>query len=454
MEGERKDSAAAISPARQVAVRVLYRVAEKGAWASRALDAEIRKADLDARDARLAAEIIYGTLRVLPALDRAIAPYLERPDRPLDALGRAVLRASCYQLLYLDRVPARAVVSDAVAIVQEKRSRALGGFVNAVLRKVARSRPQGSAPEARLVLPGWLSDALCEALGEQRSRTLVGERPLPPPVCLRANPNKIGRDELVAAIAERVPSASVEPGSLSPLCVLVNGGGDPRRLPGFRRGWFSVQEEGAQLVGLAVGAREGQQVADACAGHGNKTTLLASAVGETGSVTAIDIDEGKLEQIAPELRRLGLGRRQVKISPLDLTVGTADLEPVFDRVLVDAPCTGLGTLHRRPDLLLRVDPEDADRLGRVQHDILVRAASLVRPGGWLLYAVCSPLQQEAARVAERFESENPRFNRADPNDLAFLPPAESDGILRIGPWLAVGGASSPDVYQVISWRAA
>ncbi len=454
MASERKDRSKAVAPARQVAVAALYRVTDAGAYASRALDAEIARAGLDARDARLTAQIVYGSLRVLPELDRAIAAQLARPEVEIDPLGRAVLRASCFQLLYLDRVPARAVVSDAVELVGQKRGRALGGFVNAVLRKVASSRPAGPAPAATLIIPGWMRARLRRALGDKRLAALVGERPLPPPLCLRANPARIGRDDLVEAIARKLPSsARVEPARLSPLGVLVTGGGDPRSLPGYAEGWFAVQEEGAQLVGLLAAARSAERVADACAGHGNKTTLLASAVGETGSVTAIDIDEGKLDRIAPELDRLGLGRERVATAPIDLTVGTARLEPVFDLVLVDAPCTGLGTVHRRPDLLLRAQPGDGERLGLVQQNILQRAARLVRPGGRLLYAVCSPLGEEAARVAERFEAETPGFTRAEPETAPPLPRAEHDGVVRIGPWLAPGTPSSPDVYQVILWQS-
>ena len=235
--------------------------------------------------------------------------------------------------------------------------------------------------------------------------------------------------------------------------MLVTGGGDPRTLPGYAEGWFTVQEEGAQLVGLLGGARPGERVADACAGHGNKTTLIASAVGDSGSVTAIDIDQGKLDRIAPELGRLGLPVGRVVTAPIDLTVGTFRLEPLFDLVLVDAPCTGLGTIHRRPDLLLRVLPGDGKRLGLVQQAILKRAAALVRPGGRLLYAVCSPLPEEAARVAEQFEGEHPGFERVQPETEPPLPSAEADGVVRIGPWLAPGTPSSPDVYQSILWRS-
>ncbi|HEX2676634.1 MAG TPA: RsmB/NOP family class I SAM-dependent RNA methyltransferase, partial [Polyangiales bacterium] len=241
--------------------------------------------------------------------------------------------------------------------------------------------------------------------------------------------------------------------------VSVRRGGASRALPGYAQGHFSVQEEGAQLVALALGAREGERIADVCSGHGGKTTLLASQVGARGHVTAIDLDERKLEHIAPELDRLGIARERVDTQAIDVSVGTGGLGAAFDRVLVDAPCSGLGTIHRRPELLLRLGPKDPARLAELQLRILLRAAELVRPEGLLAYAVCSPTRVEAAEVASRFEAAMPRARRLlQPATPAFAAEhawaaPDADGILRIGPWqVPPGAAGAPDGYQLVLFR--
>jgi 16S rRNA (cytosine967-C5)-methyltransferase len=238
------------------------------------------------------------------------------------------------------------------------------------------------------------------------------------------------RDALVEAVAAARPRARVSAGTASPLAVLVRDAGDPQGLPGFAEGRFTVQEQGSQVVALLAGAMPGERVLDACAGRGNKTTFFAAQVAERGSVVALDVSEPKLDRIGPELDRLGLPRTRVETMAVDLTVGTAGLAPDFDRVVVDAPCTGLGTVHRRPEILLRVGEDDPARMAELQRAILARAATLVKPGGTLIYAVCSPTLEEGRAVAATI---------AGP-----FAPLET---APVGPWLG-----DCDVYQVFRWR--
>jgi len=438
--------------ARSLAAHVLWRVCTDGAYASRALDAELARARLDPRDAALATEIIYGTLRVLPTLDAAYGAHLRRGADALEPLVRAVLRVASYQLLHLERVPPHAVVDAAVGFVVRERGRALAGLVNAVLRKVAAQRPSQPRPPAALVAPTWLAEALIDALGVTRATSFLAARALPPPTVLRVEDiAPEARASLADALRAARPGLDVREGAVSPRALLVRGAGDPRRLPGHAEGRFTVQEEGAQAVGLAAGARAGERVADACAGHGGKTTLFLRAVGASGSVTALDLYEEKLERIDAECRRLRLPVSALSTVAVDLAVGVAGLEGRFDRVVVDAPCTGLGTVHRRPEILLRVGPDDPARLATLQTRILANAATLVRPGGTLVYAVCSPTREEGAGVVAAVTAALSDWALA-PESLA-LPgvPPDADGILRIGPWNDPGG-HGPDAYQVCSWR--
>ncbi len=438
--------------ARELATFVLFRVAEDGAYASRVLDAELGRARLDPRDAALATEIVYGALRVLPTLDAAYGVHLRRGADTLDPMLRAALRAAAYQLLHLGRVPPHAVVDAAVGLVVRERGRTLAGVVNAVLRKVAANRPAEPHPPTALVVPTWLGQALSAALGEARALAFLAARALPPPIVLRVEGDAAGaRDALAEVLIAARPGIDVRPGAVSPRALLVRGAGDPRRLPGYAEGRFSVQEEGAQAVALAAGARVAERVADACAGHGGKTTFFLRAVGAAGAVTALDLYEGKLERIGAECARLRLATDALDTVAVDLTVGTAGLEGRFDRVVVDAPCTGLGTVHRRPEILLRVGPDDPARLAVLQTRILANAARLVRPGGTLVYAVCSPTAEEGAGVVAEVGAALP-WMRPHPEALALSTVApDADGLLRIGPWDDAGG-HGPDAYQVHAWQ--
>ncbi len=433
-------------------MRVLHRVDVDQAFASLALDAEIDRTAVTSRDAALATEIVYGSLRARPHLDSAVNATISNDVSQLDPLTRAALRAAVYQINHLGRVPVHAIVNDAVAFIREQRGPRLAGFVNAVLRKLVVNRPENPQPPRSLSIPSWLSSALAACLSPERLDSVTRTKPLPPPVSLRVNTERIGRNELAHLIHESVADAKVDLGTLSPYSLLVRAGGNPRRLPGYKRGYFAVQEEGAQLVGLLTGARAGECVADVCAGHGGKTALLSSMVGIKGRVTAIDIDQDKLERIYPELRRLGLESHQVDIEAIDISVGLGGLKAIYDRVLVDAPCTGIGTIHRRPDLLFRLTVNDSDRMKETQIAILERAAQLVRPRGRLIYAVCSPMPAEGALVARAIEDNYPKLRRVLSDQRSLHALYDADGVARIGAWNSGNSISSPDMYQIIQWE--
>ncbi|MEM9068529.1 MAG: transcription antitermination factor NusB [Myxococcota bacterium] len=417
----------AAGSARWVATQVLFRVAKDQAWATPTLDAAIRSAGLDTRDAGLATAIVYGALRVLPTLDAATDAHIKKPKK-VDAWVRAALRVATFQILHLPRVPERAAVHEAVAIVRQKRGK-LASFTNAVLRKVR--RPKAAAPPSALVVPAWVSSELRRSLGDERATAFLEARTLPPPIDLRAIRD---REELIA----RLPGS--KPGRLAS-AIHVEGQGDPRSWEGYSEGAFAVQEQGAQWVGALVDAQPGERVLDACAGRGGKTAQLAQAVGPSGSLTAVDLHDVRLEQIEAEFERQGLSDVPLETRAVDWTVGTGGFsDGSFDRILVDAPCTGLGTIHRRPEILLRLDPAALKSLAVTQKAILARVAPLLRPGGTLVFAVCSPAAAEGPEVAQSFEPGPLRRDLLEESD-------DADGILRIGPWW-----DGCDAYQVVRWR--
>lgn len=389
--------------ARSVAVDVLVRVSRDRAFAAAALDAEIeRNVQLDVRDRALATELVYGTLRLAKFLEARIVKYAPRGLGSLDAHVRAHLLVAAYQILVLSRVPDFAAVDEAVESIGYLRGDRLSGFANAVLRKVAKE-PKPSVEEiARASLAGAepaLARAIVDSIGEAGALALLSAEETPP-LGLRTI-DEAARAEWIVRLREARPEASFEAGKVSPLAVLVRGAGRVVDLPGYEEGAWTSQEEGSQVIALALGAKPGEIVLDACAGRGNKTSLLARAVGPDGAVDAADLHPAKLDRLREELARLGLAPRDTIAVDWSKGVGSIDRGegvPLYDRVLVDAPCSGTGTIRRRPELLSKRKAADVAELAELQRAILTRTAALVRPGGRLIYAVCSVLRDEAEGV--------------------------------------------------------
>jgi 16S rRNA (cytosine967-C5)-methyltransferase len=399
---------------REVAAHVLARVLSEGSWIAPTLDRAIDREKMPPREAARATDLVYAAARSMYAIDREIDKH--RPKKKeIEPFSRAVLATSVMELA---RHPdqAHAIVSEAVKLVRAERGEGMARFVNAILRRCA-EKPIKLAGR----MPPPIYEVIARGVGKPRASAIAATLEGTPMLALRA---EIDRDALFANLS----APEIRLGKLSPRAILVRGAGDPRALAGYAEGAFGVQEEGSQVLASLVGAQTGEHVADVCAGHGGKTAVLARAVGATGRVVALDLHQSKLDRIAPELKRLKIAT-PIETRAADLTVGTAGLAPgTFDRVLVDAPCTGLGTLARRPEILLRITPADPARMADTQRAVLRTAATLVRPGGRLVYAVCSPTAEEGAEVIRGFLSDTPNAAIVRPDGV------DEDGILRIGPW--------------------
>lgn len=381
--------------ARSIAATVLARVWQDGAYASVTLDAELeRHPGLDSRDAALATELVYGVLRTSGWLERAIARHATGDRYRRKAPVRAHMLMAAYSIAFLERVPPFAAVSEAVAAVKRDAGAQVAGFANAVLRKLAGDaalRGRGGLERAIAESPpGWLRAGLADAFGsEEAARAFLTADALPA-ANLRVRAGR-SREEVCQRIASAFPEAEIVAGLVSERCIVVRGAGDPEKLPGIGLD-FVVQEEGAQAIALSVGARPGESILDACAGRGGKTLLLAELVAPGGAVDACDRHPQKLAHIVSPAVRERLS--------VDWTVGSGGLERTYDRVLVDAPCTGTGTLRRRPEIAERLGASDPERMAVVQLAIAARVAERLRPGGRLIYAVCSVLRAECEGVVE------------------------------------------------------
>lgn len=384
--------------ARSVAAEVVVRVLRDKAFAAAALDADLeRNIQLDARDRGLATELAYGTLRLLGWLTKRLDRHATRGIGSVDVQVRAQLLVAAYQVLVLTRVPAFAAVDEAVNVVKALRGPRVAGFANAVLRKLAAEPKPGAEEIAKAALDAAdpaLARAIVSAVGEAGAlRLLTSDES--PPLGLRVE-RADERETWIARLREARPEATIAAGSVSPLAIVARGAGRLTDLPGWEEGAWTSQEEGSQVVALSLGARAGESVLDACAGRGNKTGLLAREVGAGGAVDAADLHPAKLETLTRELARIGVAPRAT--FAVDWAAGTGGATGLYDRILVDAPCSGTGTIRRRPELLLRRKAADLPALADLQRAILARVAGLLRPGGRLVYAVCSVLREEAEDV--------------------------------------------------------
>jgi 16S rRNA (cytosine967-C5)-methyltransferase len=367
--------------AREVARRVLDRVTKEGAWATPALDGELARAGLDERDRRLAAELVYGVLRHRTRIDRALAAHADLKKTPPRVL--TVLRVAGYQLLFL-RVAPYAAVDDAVAAAKVDSPK-LGGFVNAVLRKVHTHKepPLPSAPRDRLEvehsLPRWILDEL-DAAGGLDHVAAFGE---PAPIVARGNRRRTTRESLIEHF--RAAGVTATPLSIAPMALRLEGLGDPARSPSFLAGLWTVQDAGAQLVGHVAAPRAGTRILDACAGVGGKSTHIAELTDDAASIDAADQNATKLGLLGETAARLGLS--SIRRHAVDLLAG--DLPEPYDLIVLDAPCTGLGVLRRHPDAKWRLKPEDVARMAALQAQLLDAVIRRLAPGGALVYSVCT-----------------------------------------------------------------
>jgi 16S rRNA (cytosine967-C5)-methyltransferase len=365
--------------ARSLALNVLVRVSRDQAYAAAALAQALTESNLPAAERALATELAYGVLRTEPYLRRRLGRHTDLERTELEVL--TILLVGAYQIEFLDRVPDHAAVSESVNLARTVGSWA-SGFVNAVLRKVA-ADADARLPRDEAIwtsVPAWLRKRLEREAGEEAARALLVPAQAPRPD-LRQRPGRPLPDGVEVA-------PTVLPGAYRFL-----EGGDPRQNVGFSRGDFVVQELGSQMVAHLAAAGPGDRVLDACAGRGQKTACLLDAGAD---VVATDLHEHKLRALTEEMARLGL---VTQTAVVDWTTPAPDeFVGAFDVVLLDAPCTGTGTLRRRPEIMRRLGADSPRELAELQIQLLRQTARCLRPGGRLVYSICSVLREEAEDV--------------------------------------------------------
>jgi 16S rRNA (cytosine967-C5)-methyltransferase len=424
----------AVATSRQLARAVLEQVERERAFANRALSAALDRARaLSPEERALATELCYGVLRRQTRLDRALEAVSDRGLGSLDPRARIVLRVAAYQILFLDRIPAYAAVNEAVEACKSLRSGPrLAGLANALLRRLAdRGEPPLPDPQrdplGYLVeadgLPEWLARLAIDELGGGEAIAFGATIGSPAPLALRANRLRVDRAGLLARLAEERPGAEIAPSDIAPDGLLVRRIDSPFLTGAFTEGLFAVEDVGAQIVAELCGAAPGERILDACAGLGGKSAHLAALAGNQAEIDAADISPAKLRQ-ARELGRR-LGARGLTTIAADLTRPWADPARRYHRVLLDAPCSGLGVLRRHPEALARRAPADLAPLAATQSRMLETVAPLVLPGGSLTYSVCTFDRQECEAVIEAFLRSHPMFRIEQASERAGASPVAS-----------------------------
>jgi 16S rRNA (cytosine967-C5)-methyltransferase len=400
------------APARRCAYAVVRRVFEQGAYADQVLQAEAR--ELDARDRALAMRLAYGAIQRRLTLDHLIERLAGRPVARLDAPLLAALRLGLYELLYLSGAPDRAVVADCVELAKAGRG-AGHGLVNAVLRRAAREGPPAllgelreDTPEQAAIAhshPEWIARLWWEELGATEALALMAADNEPGELALRVNTLRADP----ASVARELAVATHTEPDLSEALVL-DGPFDLHGSRAWDAGAILAQSRAAMLVARSLDPQPGERVLDLCAAPGGKSTHIAALMGDEGEVVAVEHNPARASELRETAQRLHARSVRVEVSDAALARPAGEL---FDRVLVDPPCSGLGTLQARADLRWRVTPEQVSQVTVLQAKILAAGAGALRPGGVLVYSTCTISPSENERQIQMFLARNPDFALED-----------------------------------------
>ncbi|TET80565.1 16S rRNA (cytosine(967)-C(5))-methyltransferase RsmB [candidate division TA06 bacterium] len=390
---------------RDAALEALYRVEVRSSYADLALEGILKGSDMDPRDRRLATELTFGCIRWRKRIDYILSKFLKGEVARLDPYTRNILRLGAYQVFFLDRIPDYAAISEAVKQSKKFGSKGCSSLVNGVLRSMAERSSDIAFPDGKhqpvehistfYSHPRWLVDRWVKRYGVEETQRLCEANNSVPPLSVRVNLLKTTREELSEKLQQE--NVSSQPGRLSSSSLSIVIRDDLASLEAYRKGLFQVQDESSVLVSDMLEPRPGETIVDLCSGPGGKTTHIAELMEDEGLVIAVDIRRSRLKFVLDNAGRLGL----------NIIVGVVADGQFFgarsaDRILVDAPCSGLGVLRRRADLRWRMSEKEIVNLSRLQLALLLSAADSVRAGGILVYSTCTIEPEENELVVSRF----------------------------------------------------
>ena len=420
---------------RDAALTILLAVDKNQAYSNLLLHQTIEKYKLDVKDRGLLTEITYGTLQHKLTLDYYLEPFIHGK---VDLWVRWLLRMSLYQMHYLSRIPAHAAVNEAVEIAKRRGHKGIASMVNGILRSILREGVRSTNdikdPNERLAIetshPQWLVDRWVESYGYEETAEMLRENNIPPVQTVRVNTTKATVENVLTTL-EREGVKAVR-SEVMPECVHLQTG-QAARTAAFRHGLITIQDESSMLPANVLNPQPGMKVLDMCAAPGGKTTHMAEKMQNEGSILAMDLHPKKLDLIEENTARLGL--EIVQTAPVDGRKAASFLpKESFDAVLVDAPCSGLGVMRRKPDIKYTKREEDLESLQTIQLAILDNAAQVLKAGGRLVYSTCTVDKQENEGTVEAFLSQHPEMESESLTNLPEkLLAKQNNGMLQVFP---------------------
>ena len=421
---------------REVALRALYRFETEDADVRETLNALLRQSSLDTRDRALATELVYGIVRRLGRIDWVLQQFVRRFDE-LTPWIRNILRLGGYQILILDQVPDAAATFESVELAKRFGHPGTVRLTNGVLRNLIRNREDISFPNkekepvahlsAVYSYPSWIVQRWIDRYGVAEAEALCKAGNRPPPVMVRVNRLRTDPETVTETLEES--GVLITPGRYLDVFLVLRHTGNIRSLKGFREGWFQVQDESAGLAVRTLDPQPGETIVDLCCAPGGKTAYMAELMRNRGRIIGVDQTPGRLKKMQEHRRRLGLS----SMLPVVMDGKTCTLRHQVDRVLVDAPCSGLGTIARRTELRWRRMPEDIPALQETQSALLAQGARLVKPGGVIVYSTCTIEPEENEDIVAAFCERNTEFSIETPSDTAVSGLLDDRGMVQTLP---------------------
>lgn len=396
---------------REAAVCALFNIEKNGAYSNRALLDEFY--GLEARDRAFANELVMGVVRNRIYLDFIIQNYSKIKIKKLSHWVLQILRCGIYQLIYMDKIPASAACNESVKLASKYAHNAARGYVNGVLRTVSRSldalpEPTGDTLDVMSVkysMPLWLKKKLAGQFGESVCEEILADSLKPHPTMLRANLLKTDAKELTELLAREEIFA--EP--VNEVCLTVKGAVDVNKSELYKNGYYTLQNINSMHAAEVLAPQKGETVIDVCAAPGGKTTHIAELMKNYGKIYAFDVHKHKLELVQKSAKRLGIDCIEVRENNSENAI--FELCQKADRVLADVPCSGIGVIHKKPDIKFNRCEGDIEALCKVQEKILNAAATYVKPGGVIVYSTCTILKEENEDRVDKFLKENDEFEK-------------------------------------------
>jgi 16S rRNA (cytosine967-C5)-methyltransferase len=397
---------------RETAMDLLTAIEKNQAYSNILLNTTIEKNELSSKDVGLLTELTYGTLQRRMALDFYLKPFLKNNNKLANWIHH-LLRLTLYQMVYLDKIPDRAAIYEAVEIAKTRGHKGIASLVNGVLRSIQRqglpSFDEVSDSTERLSLetshPKWLVTRWVNQFGYDKTKEMCEINLTAPLQTARVNLTRISRDECVSILEQ--DGFEIEKSPIIPEAIRCLKGNVASSTP-FKYGLLTIQDESSMLASYALGVMENESVLDACAAPGGKSTHIAEKMNNTGEVWSIDLHQHKVKLINENARRLGL--ENIKTITMDSrSVGEKFKEETFDRILLDAPCSGLGVMRRKPDMKYTKLEQDIERLSTIQQDLLKSVSRLLKKGGLLVYSTCTVDKEENEKTIQTFLKDNPEF---------------------------------------------